>query len=92
MFCYCFLVNFIIYFKRKDVIGMRKVKILIFSIIVCLFINVSALTYTEEEVVNRINSSKVSVNELLGDLINWSDTNKNATKKLVNKDFVKSIK
>ena len=70
---------------------MRKVKILIFSIIVCLFINVSALTYTEEEVVNRINSSKVSVNELLGDLINWSDTNKNATKKLVNKDFVKSI-
>ena len=57
---------------------MRKVKILIFSIIACLFINVSALTYTEEEVVNRINSSKVSVNELLGDLINWSDTNKNA--------------
>ena len=70
---------------------MRKVKILIFSIIACLFINVSALTYTEEEVVDRINSSKVSVNELLGDLINWSDTNKNATKKLVNKDFVKSI-
>lgn len=70
---------------------MRKVKILIFSIIACLFINVSALTYTEEEVVNRINSSKVSVNELLGDLINWSDTNKNATKKLVNRDFVKSI-
>ena len=33
---------------------MRKVKILIFSIIACLFINVSALTYTEEEVVNRI--------------------------------------
>ena len=56
MFCYCLLVNFIIYFKRKDVIGMRKVKILIFSIIVCLFINVSAITYNEEEVVNRINS------------------------------------
>lgn len=70
---------------------MGKVKLLIFSIIACLFINVSALTYTEEEVVDRINSSKVSVNELLGDLINWSDTNKNATKKLVNKDFVKSI-
>ena len=70
---------------------MRNIKLFILGIVVCLFINVNALTYTEDEVVNKINSSKVSVNELLDDLINWSNSNKNATKKLVNKEFVESI-
>ena len=70
---------------------MRNIKLFILGIVVCLFINVNALTYTEDEVVNKINSSKVSVNELLDDLINWSNLNKNASKKLVNKEFVESI-
>lgn len=70
---------------------MRSIKIFILSIVLCLFFSVNALTYTEDDVINRINISKESVNELLDDLINWSNSNKNATKKLVNKEFVNSV-
>lgn len=64
--------------------------ILLISIIFIPFNKVTAASYTQEEVVERIKISSTKVKDLLQDLIDYENNNKTAIKSLMNKTFLES--
>lgn len=71
--------------KRKIILT-----ILLMSIIFIPLNKVNATSYSQEEVIERINNSSTKVKDLLQDLIDYENNNKTAIKSLMNREFLES--